>query len=50
MFVMMTNDYLKEIENMTKRVEAIDLEINNFKIVKEEQKQGLEEMNATLKK
>lgn len=40
MFVMMTNDYLKEIENMTKRVETIDLEINNLKIVKEEQKQA----------
>lgn len=40
MFGMMSNDYLKEIENMTKRIETIDIEINNLKAIKEERKQA----------
>lgn len=42
MFGMMSNDYLKEIETMVKRIETIELEINNLKIVKKEQKQAEE--------
>ena len=40
MFSMMSSDYLREIESMTKRVETIDNEINNLQVVKEERKQA----------
>ena len=40
MFNMMSSDYLREIEAMTKRVETIDSEINNLQVVKEERKQA----------
>ncbi|MDO5569514.1 MAG: recombinase family protein [bacterium] len=40
MFIMMTNDYLKEIESITKRVETINNEINSLKQIKIERKQA----------
>ena len=40
MFSMMSSDYLREIESMTKRVETIDSAINNLQVVKEERKQA----------
>lgn len=46
MFTMMSADYLKEIETITKRVEAIDMEISNLMAIKEERKQA----NEILKK
>ena len=40
MFCMMSADYLREIETMTKRIETIDNEIKSLEIVKEERKQA----------
>lgn len=40
MFKMMSTDYLKEIETMTKRIQVIDSEIDILQIVKEERKQA----------
>lgn len=40
MFSMMSSDYLREIETMIKRVEAIDNEISNLQVIKEERKQA----------
>lgn len=40
MFKMMSTDYLKEIETMTKRIQIIDSEIDILQIVKEERKQA----------
>ena len=40
MFKMMSTDYLKEIETMTKRIQIIDNEIDILQIVKEERKQA----------
>ncbi len=40
MFSMMSSDYLREIEAMTKRVETIDNEISNLQVIKEERKQA----------
>ena len=46
MFSMMSADYLNEIENMSKRIETIDKEINDLELFKEEKKQA----DAILKK
>ena len=35
MFSMMSSDYLREIETMTRRVETIDNEISNLQVIKE---------------
>lgn len=40
MFSMMSADYLREIENMTKRIETIDSEISDLEVFKEEKKQA----------
>ena len=40
MFKTMSLDYFKEIETMNKRIEIIDVEINNIEISKEERKQA----------
>ena len=40
MFKMMSTDYLKEIETMTKRIQIIDSKIDILQIVKEERKQA----------
>lgn len=40
MFSMMSLDYLREIENMTKRIETIDSEISDLEVFKEEKKQA----------
>ncbi len=40
MFRMMSSDYLKEIEIMTKRIERIDSEIKSLEVVKEERREG----------
>ena len=39
MFNMMSADYLREIENMTKQIETIDSEISDLEVFKEEKKQ-----------
>ena len=36
---MMSADYLREIENMTKQIETIDSEISDLEVFKEEKKQ-----------
>ena len=46
MFSLMANDYLKEIETMTNRIETIENEINNLNTIKENKKQA----NDILKK
>ena len=46
MFSLMANDYLKEIETMTNRIEIIENEINNLNTIKENKKQA----NDILKK
>lgn len=40
MFNMMSNDYLKEIESMTKRIKTIDKEVDNLKEIKSSRKQA----------
>lgn len=37
---MMSNDYLKEIESMTKRIKTIDKEVDNLKEIKSSRKQA----------
>ena len=46
MFSLMANDYLKEIDTMTNRIETIENEINNLNTIKENKKQA----NNILKK
>ncbi len=57
MFNIMSNDYLKEIENMSKRIEVIDNEIDNLKNVKKDRKKAdeilkkyrhIEKLNKTI--
>lgn len=36
----MSNDYLKEIESMTKRIKTIDKEVDNLKEIKSSRKQA----------
>ena len=40
MFVLMSNDYLKEIENMTNRISIIEKEIDNINSIQENKKQA----------
>jgi len=40
MFIMMSNDYLKEIETINKRIESINNEINNLEVIKDNRKQA----------
>ena len=39
MFQLMSKDYFSEIENMMKRIELIDTEIENLKIIKDDKKE-----------
>ena len=45
MFNMMSNDYLKEIETMNKRIKSIDDEIKNLQVIKETRNQSDEILN-----
>ena len=40
MFQLMSKDYFSEIENMMKRIELIDTEIENLKIIKDDKKEA----------
>ena len=40
MFILMANDYLKEIENMTNRISIIEKEIDNINSIQENKKQA----------
>lgn len=40
MFQLMSKDYFSEIENMMKRIELIDIEIENLKIIKDDKKEA----------
>ena len=40
MFILMSNDYLKEIENMTNRISIIEKEIDNINSIQENKKQA----------
>ena len=42
MFQLMSKDYFSEIENMMKRIELIDTEIENLKIIKDDKKEAYE--------
>lgn len=43
----MSKDYFSEIENMMKRIELIDTEIENLKIIKDEKKEADEILKNT---
>lgn len=40
MFQLMSKDYFNEIENMLKRIELIDIEIDNLKVIKDDKKEA----------